>query len=183
MSDRAGQVYVVLGSVVASTGGGALLYAASESSGRALIAGLLLAAIGTYAVLASALDWSLPWRRTAVIRLADEAEALSRQIFAYLGDRGRDDPFFSRQDPDASDDYMWGRQIRYHDETMSRWNERFAGDALTMYDRLIASGATPVTRYGADVRFTFAHPTNALGVEECARHLAVMADQVRGRRR
>lgn len=165
--DRAGQVYLALGGVTASIGGGIVGTRFDELVW--IVIGSVMFVLGTYALLASLANWPLPFRRPARIRLADAATSLASEIMVWCGDRQRDNPITrpeSRFDGDA--------HLRYSIDTVARWNERFALRALTLFDRMVREGVGDP----AD-RFRIEHPTNPFGIEKVARILGVMADQLR----
>lgn len=171
MKDRAGQVYLAVGGLMAGAGGSTLLAGIFTSFPiwGLVIAGALTL-VGLYLTLAGLLNWWLPGRKSSLAYVIENARELSGSIAIWIGDRRRAEPPFSFQHWDESNE----RSSRHSTETMIRWNELYGVPALAAYDQLIAHGADAgASSWGG--RSLFEHPTNPLGIQEVGRTLGLMA--------
>lgn len=176
MRDKAGQLYSAIGGVLAGAGSSTMLAGgptgfAGWIVGGGIVAGAVMV-LGTYMLLASMAGWWLPWRKSSLAIVISTAQQLSGEIAIWAGERrGMESDFGPHPD-------TWDRDIarnnRQSQDTITRWNERFAVKALVAYDQLVAHGAEDATTLGRG-RSLFEHPTNRLGIEEAGRALGVMA--------
>jgi hypothetical protein len=165
-----------MGGLMAGVGGSTFLagYITSIPAwGLVLSGGFTL--VGLYMMLASLVDWWLPGRKSSLVHIIENARALSASIAMWVGERGRL-TYDSLPRPETWDADTQ-RMIRQHGDTIIRYNEKFAVDALVVFDQLVAHGADPDTASWGG-RHLFEHPTNQQGIEEVGRTLGIMAAQL-----
>jgi hypothetical protein len=176
LKDRVGEVYLSMGGLLAGAGLGTLfaaLFAPPPVWGIILVGVITL--IGFYLMLAVLLDWRLPGRRSSLQYVIEKARELSASIAMWAGERSRltydSLPRAETWDADTQ------RMIRQHGDTIIRYNEKFAVDALVAFDQLVAHGADPDTASWGG-RHLFENPNNQQGIEEVGRTLGIMAAQL-----
>lgn len=170
-----------MGGILAGAGAGALLSGATTgfagwiaAIGPATVAAV---ALGLYMMVASLVDWWLPGRKTTLAAVVAEAQQLSGEIAVWIGQQKTHQSEVSRYanygglDSHQAWEERSHRSSAQHQESMNRWNERFAVRALAAYDQLLAHGAKDLS----EGRHLYEHPTNYLGIERIARDLGVMA--------
>jgi hypothetical protein len=194
MPDWGGKVAAWFGSV---TAGSAAIAALIEAEAKPPLHGvwrvlfIALVVIASVAFVAFLLTGFLAlwvaWRHRAARQVRDElaprAEALSQELSDFLAERNRDDP--SREwplQPRSSDETVRQRQwadhtsrvLAFSTETMSRYQQRFAGRALAVFDDAVEAGLAEVKdRHGLQ------NPTNSIGIRMGAQQLSSIAHKAR----
>lgn len=102
--------------------------------------------------------------------LKAQAQELSTQILQFLTDRTRGEPLLPRPNTWQQDvDQM----IRYLQETVALYTERFGAKAIAMRDKLAEAGLQD-----PQLDALVEHPTNPIGIRLVAERLAVLAERL-----
>jgi hypothetical protein len=156
------------------------------------IAGIAAVLLGIFLVLAVLQGWWLPggFKEASVTRarldldahraaLAVRAETLSRELYDFVAERKRDDaarglrkwwgPGVSEEEKQRRFNEGVDDDYRFTAETMSRYGQRFAVRALTLFDDADEVGLAEM-----EDRRLFVNPVNPLGIEQIAQRVGVI---------
>jgi hypothetical protein len=113
-----------------------------------------------------------------------EAAQLSQRLYEFLADRTRDDPFrgthptwglpldASEEERQAAWVHGTAEMTKFSDETVARYNQRFAAKAMALCERAIARGWATEQQ-----RIHFEHPMGSMGIEAVARTLGLWGER------
>jgi hypothetical protein len=114
------------------------------------------------AVASAGVGLALHMRVYRLDQVRHDCRLISRHISEFVSDRRRDDPVMSGRVGVQS-------IVRHHTETVARYNERLASQALAIFDDAARMGLVLPTK-----RDLVEHPTNFLGIEEVAQILGAV---------